>query len=550
MTYDYIIVGAGSAGCVLANRLSADGRWRVLLLEAGPPDRHWALHMPAGMAHALAGTRYNWAFLTEPEPGLDGRVLAHPRGKGLGGSSSINGMVCVRGHALDYEGWVARGAAGWSYAEVLPYFRRAECYSRGGDDYRGDSGPLHVSAPALDNPIDRAFIEAGMQAGYPHSEDLCGYRQEGVGGLDRTTHRGERWSAAKAYLRPVLGRSNLAVRSGVRVERVLFAGDRACGVQVAAGVVRERLDAAREVILAAGAVGSPHLLLLSGVGVPDHLVEHDIGLVQALPGVGRNLQDHPDVVLQYGCRRPVSVYPQTRHPRAALVGLQWLLGRTGIAASNLFEPGAFIRSAAGVEHPDLQLTAMPLAVRPGSVEVLQRHAFQVHIDLMRPASTGRLSLRSTDPAVPPRLRFNYLCDVRDVELFRRGVRLTREICAQPALDELRGAELYPGADIDEDDDIDAYVRRGLETSYHVSCTCGMGDATDPMAVVDPSGRVHGVQGLRVVDASIMPAVVSGNTNAPTIMLAEKLADAVLGREPLPASNLPVWSDPGWRASQR
>jgi len=547
--YDYVIVGAGSAGSVLAARLSEDAAIRVLLLEAGPAKGNWRIDMPSGVGSLISSDRFNWAYVSEPEPFLDNRRLSHPRGRVLGGSSAINGMMYVRGHARDYDGWAQRGCRGWSYAEVLPYFRRAEHHQKGGDDYHGSEGPLFVSSPDLGAaPLASAFIRAGAEAGYPFSPDVNGRQQEGFGAMDRTTRDGRRWSVARGYLADALGRSNLTIVSGALAERIRIEGRRAVGIEFRVGGERRRARAEREVILSGGAINSPQLLQLSGIGPAQHLASLDIPVRQDLPGVGANLNDHPDIVVQHLCRRPVSIYPATRAPRKWLVGLQWFLTGTGLAATNHFEAGAFIRSRAGIEHPDLQLTFMPLAVKPGSVESVQAHAFQVHLDLLRPRSLGSVMARSADPAEPPAIRFNYMADPADRSDMRQGVRLLREVLAQKALDADRGDEIFPGPAVRSDAEIDAWVRRAVETCYHPVGTCRMGSGSD--AVVDDHLKVHGVEGLRVVDASVMPAIVSGNTNAPTIMIAEKASDLIRGREPLPALDLPVWVHPDWERAQR
>ena len=546
--YDFIIIGAGSAGCVLAARLSEDPAITVLLLEAGPKDRSWKIHMPSGMGRLLSQTQFNWAYQGQPEPFLDNRILTHPRGRVLGGSSSINGMMYMRGHARDYDGWAQSGARGWSYADVLPYFRRAESRAAGGNDWRGDAGPLHVSAPDLSD-LTRAFIAAGVEAGYPFTDDVNGHQQEGFGPSERTTHNGKRWSTAQAYLRPALARPNLTVITGALVLGISLEKSRASGVRYAVGREISRAGAG-EVILSGGAINSPQLLHLSGIGAPDVLEAAGIAVMHPLAGVGENLNDHPDIVLQYRARQRNTLYPVSKGPRAIAAGLRWFASHSGPAASNHFEAGAFIRSRAGVEHPDLQLTFMPLAVQPGSVDVVPEHAFQVHIDLMRAQSRGYVRARSSDPRQPPAILFNYLKHPGDRADFRRSVRLLREVMAQPALAPHVAAEIYPGPQTQSDDAIDGFVRGAVETCYHPVGTCKMGAASDAMAVVDDRLRVHGLAGLRVVDASIMPTIVSGNTNAPTIMIAEKAADMILGRSPAPASSAPVWINPAWETSQK
>ena len=548
--FDYIIVGAGSAGCVLASRLTEDPQIRVLLVEAGPKDRSWRIDMPSAVGSLLSSDRFNWNYVSDPEPHLDGRRLTHPRGRVLGGSSSINGMVYIRGHAGDYDGWAASGLAGWGYADVLPYFKRAEHHCRGADAYHGGSGPLAVFAPDLSaTPLAAAFVDAASQAGYGLSDDSNGERQEGFGKVDRTTRSGRRCSTSRAYLAPALGRANLKVLTGALVHRVLLQGDRAVGIEYAQGNMLAQARADRDVILSAGAINSPQLLQLSGIGAAAQVSAAGIETRVDLPAVGANLNDHPDIVIQHRCLRPVSIFNANRGVGKILTGLRWFAGLGGLAGSNHFEAGGFLRSRAGVRQPDLQLTFMPLAIKPGTVDDVGMHSFQVHIDLMRPKSLGRVAIRSADPAAAPSIRFNYLADPQDVRDLRTSVQLTREILAQSALAPYRGEELNPGDGIQSDADIDAWVRRGVETCYHPVGTCRMGP--DPRsAVVDAECRVHGVVGLRVVDASVMPAIVSGNTNAPTIMIAEKMSDRLRGRPGLPREAPAVWEHPRWATQQR
>jgi choline dehydrogenase len=548
--FDYLIVGAGSAGCVLANRLGADSAVRILLLEAGPADQNWTIDMPSAVGLVVGGTRYNWSYNSEPESFLDGRRIGTPRGRTLGGSSSINGMVYIRGHARDYDGWAAQGCDGWGYQDVLPYFKRAQAHADGADDYRGATGHLHVTPGDTTTPLCAAFLAAGAQAGYGLSDDLNGYRQEAFGPVDRTTRAGRRWSTSRGYLREALERGNVQVRTDALALRILFDGKRAVGIEYEHNGEVHLARARREVLLTAGAINSPQLLLLSGIGPAAELRDLGIEVRHDLPGVGRRLNDHPDTVVQYLCKQPVSLYPWTTAPGKWWIGARWFATHDGLAASNHFEAGAFIRSRAGVKFPDLQLTFMPLAVKPGSVDLVPGHAFQIHIDLMRPTSLGSVTLNSADPRQPPRILFNYLKTEQDRADMRAGARLVREIIAQPAMAAYRGEELVPGPQAQSDEALDAWARQVTETGYHASGTCKMGLADDAEAVVDPQLRVHGFDGLRVVDASIMPVIVSGNTNAPTVMIAEKASDLIRCLPPLPAIDAPVWIHPQWQTQQR
>lgn len=552
MEADYVIVGAGSAGCALAYRLAEAGK-DVLVVEHGGSDIGPFIQMPAALSYPMNMKRYDWGYESEPEPHLDGRKLVVPRGKVVGGSSSINGMVYVRGHACDFDYWEKSGAKGWAYADVLPYYKRMENWHDGGhggnSEWRGSKGPLHVTRGPRKNPLFAAFVKAGKQAGYPTTDDYNGEQQEGFGPMEQTVYQGRRWSAANAYLHPALKHKNCSLTRAF-VERVVIENGRATGVEVTRDGKKTIIGARKEVILSASSINTPKILMLSGIGPAKHLAEHGIEVIADRAGVGKNLQDHLELYMQFASLKKITLYRHWNIVSKAIIGAQWLFSKTGLGASNQFESAAFIRSRAGVEYPDIQYHFLPIAVRYDGKAAAEGHGFQAHMGPMRSKSRGEVTLNSADPSDAPKILFNYMSDPQDWEDFRTGIRLTREVFAQEAFGDFVKHEIQPGRDVQSDKDLDTFIRKEVESAFHPCGTARMGAVDDPEAVVDPECRVIGVDSLRVVDSSIFPRVTNGNLNAPSIMVGEKAADHILGQGVLARDLSEPWINPNWKSQQR
>lgn len=546
-SYDYIIAGAGSAGCVLANRLGEDRSLRILVLEAGGSERAVIVDMPAALSIPMNTKRFNWGMRTEPEPGLEGREVNLPRGRGLGGSSSINGMCWVRGNPMDYELWEALGADGWRWSNVLPYFQRLENVE-GGGPLRGTNGPVRVNRGLQRNPLYNVFVEAGVQAGYARSRNMNELQHEGFGPMEMNIGNGLRMSAARAYLRPAMTRGNVHVITGATVDRVLFERRRAVGIAYLMNGQIRQVKATREVIVSAGSIMSPVILKRSGIGPAPELKDLGISVVHDAPGVGENLMDHLELYIQVECTKPVTLFPTQSLWGKAKIGMEWVATRKGLGATNHFESGGHIRSRAGIVYPDIQYHFLPLAISYDGKSLAAGHGFQVHVGTKRSKSRGWVRLRDANPESLPRVRFNYMSHPDDWLEFRAAVRFTREIFAQPAFVDYRGRELAPGPEAQDDAALDDFLKRKLESAYHPCGTCRMGN--DPAAVTTPEGRVRGVEGLRVVDSSVMPQATAGDLNAPTLVLAERMSDLIRGHHLPEAAGAALLADQHWATRQR
>jgi choline dehydrogenase len=549
-SFDFIIIGSGSAGSVMAYRLSEDGRNSVLVLEYGGSDRGPFIQMPSALSYPMNMKTYNWGFVTEPEPHLNNRRLATPRGKVMGGSSSINGMVYVRGHAKDFDAWEEMGASGWGFRHVLPYFKRQENSHGGEEGWRGSDGPMHVKRGQRLNPLYQAFVEAGREAGYPMTDDYNGHQQEGFGPMEMTVHNGFRWSAANAYLRPALKRPNVELRTGAFVRRVVLEGKKAVGVEYEVGGESHVVRARRDIIIAASSINSPKILELSGIGAPHALKAAGLPIHHTLSGVGENLQDHLEIYFQIESKKPVTLHSKLNLFSKGMIGLEWMFFQTGLGTTNHFEACGFIRSRAGIEYPDIEYHFLPAAMRYDGKTAFNKHGFQVHVGPMRSKSRGHVHAQGPDPLKPPKILFNYMSHADDWNEFRTCVRLTRELFRQPSMEIYAEREIQPGKDVQSDAQIDEFIRQHTESAYHPCGTCKMGSARDETAVVDHECRVIGIENLRVADSSIMPQVTNGNLNAPTLMIGEKASDHILGRAPMPPSNQSPWIHPNWQTRQR
>ena len=553
MKADYIIIGSGSAGCALAYRLSESGKNSVIVIEAGGSDSSPVIQMPAALSYPMNSTRYDWGYLSEPEKNLNSRRLVVPRGKVIGGSSSINGMVYVRGHACDYDFWSDSGASGWGYADVLPYFKRMENWHHsdlGGDaTWRGKDGPLHVSRGARQNPLYDAFVRAGGEAGFELTEDYNGHKQEGFGVMEQTIFNGQRWSSANAYLRPALKRKNVTLLRGL-VQKIITKQKVAIGVDVQIGDEKIRISSNKEIILAASAINSPKLLMQSGIGPAAHLQSLGIDVIADRPGVGSNLQDHLEVYVQQACSQPITLFKYWNWISKLRIGMQWILTKKGFGGSNHFESAAFVRSNSGVRYPDIQFHFLPFAIRYDGTAPKEGHGFQIHVGPMRSSSRGTVRLKSKNFNIAPEIKFNYMSGDQDWKDFRKCIKYAREIFSQKSFDPFRGEEIQPGKTVTSNSALDEFISQHAESAYHPCGTCKMGKETDPMSVVDPFCNVIEIQRLRVADSSIFPRITNGNINAPSIMVGEKVSDHILAQTILPPDNATPWIHPDWRSTER